>query len=97
MLAMGIYQISSGLSLYAEDFTVTSIEPWFWLYVGLFAFFLISLKVWIMMEEHKARQNVGMLSSDHMMDQASEVPSYEIDRDHDDLMLAPTAQFVPTK
>jgi hypothetical protein len=49
------------------------------------------------MEEHKARQNVGMLSSDHMMDQASEAPSYDIDRDHDDLMLAPTAQFVPTK
>ena len=50
-----------------------------------------------MMEEHKARQNVGMLSSnDHMMDQESEAPSYDIDQDHDDLMLAPSAQFVPT-
>lgn len=57
---MGVYQIVNGLNLYADDFGVTSIAPWFWLYVGLFAFFLIALKVWIM----AARRTQGT-ASDH--------------------------------
>jgi len=96
MLGMGVYQITSGLDLYADDFDVTSIAPWFWLYVGLFAFFLIALKVWIMMEEHKARQGVSsMVSSEqHMMDQPSIDGSYDLDRESGDL-IAPS-QYVPT-
>ena len=62
MLGMGIYQISSGLALFADDFNVTSIAPWFWLYVGLFVFFLIALRLWIMLEEQKARQGMEVLS-----------------------------------
>lgn len=97
MLAMGVYQIISGLNLYAEDFNVTSIAPWFWLYFGLFAFFLIALKVWIMIEEHKAREGATMMSDEHMMDQAgaSIDGSYDLDNYHDEL-TDPSVQFVPT-
>lgn len=65
MLAMGIYQIQSGLNLFAADFYVTSIAPWFWGYVGLFAFCLISLKIWIMFEEYKARRGMEAMHVDH--------------------------------
>jgi hypothetical protein len=68
MLGMGVYQISSGLNLFAEDFGVTSVAPWFWMYVGLFAFFLISLRVWIMMEEHKARQGMEIIVDEGSFD-----------------------------
>jgi len=96
MLGMGVYQITSGLGLYAEDFNVTSIAPWFWLYVGLFAFFLIALKVWILMEEHKAREELTMLPSDHMVDQPTgSEASYDLDHDQDTLVDA-AVQFVPS-
>jgi Flp pilus assembly protein TadB len=85
MLGMGMYQISSGLALFAADFDVTSIAPWFWLYVGLFAFFLISLRVWIMMEEHKARQGMEVLADPY---ECGEDGSY--DMDHDNHELAPS-------
>lgn len=93
MLGMGVYQISSGLNLYAEDFNVTSIAPWFWLYVGLFAFFLIALKVWILLEEYKARQELRMLPSD----QGSVDASYDINgNEYEDELYAPAVQFVPS-
>lgn len=65
MLAMGIYQIQSGLNLFAADFNVTSITPIFWGYVGLFAFCLITLKFWIMFEEFKARRGMEAMHVDH--------------------------------
>jgi hypothetical protein len=58
MLIMGLYQISSGLHLFAENFNSTSAAPWFWLYVGLFALLLLSLKAWLVLEEHKARRTM---------------------------------------
>jgi hypothetical protein len=84
MLGMGIYQISSGLNLFAQDFGVTSVAPWFWLYVGLFAFLLISLRVWIMMEEHKARQGMEVLS-----DPYESVDEGSCDMNHDSNELMP--------
>ena len=47
LLGMGIYQIVSGLDLFAENYNVSSIAPLFWGYVAIFAFCLISLKFWI--------------------------------------------------
>lgn len=79
MLGMGMYQISSGLTLFADDFNVTSIVPWFWLYAGFFAFFLIALRVWIMMEEQKARQGMEVLSY------PDEEGSHDMDRESHDL------------
>ena len=93
MLGMGVYQISSGLNLFAEDFNVSSIAPWFWLYVGLFAFVLIALKVWIMMEEHKARQGI-VFESDQIDQPVSGSSSYDLDQDNEDL-TAP-ANFLPS-
>uniref|UniRef100_A0A7S1UQC6 Cytochrome b561 domain-containing protein n=1 Tax=Grammatophora oceanica TaxID=210454 RepID=A0A7S1UQC6_9STRA len=65
MLGMAIYQIQSGLRLFARDFAVTSIAPWYWGYVGLFAACLVSLKFWIMYEEYKARRNMETMHIDH--------------------------------
>jgi Eukaryotic cytochrome b561 len=79
MLGMGMYQISSGLTLFADDFDVTSIAPWFWLYAGFFAFFLIALRVWILMEEQKARHGMEVLSY------PDEEGSYDMDREGNDL------------
>lgn len=65
MLGMGIYQIQSGLTLFAENYNVTSVTPWFWAYVGIFAFCLISLKLWIMYEEYKARRGMEAMHVEH--------------------------------
>lgn len=65
MLAMGIYQIQSGMNLFARNYGVESIASWFWGYVGLFAFCLISLKFWIMFEEYKARRGMEAMHVDH--------------------------------
>lgn len=65
LLGMGIYQISSGLNLFAADFNVSSIAPWFWGYVGIFAFCLIALKFWIMYEEYKARRGMEAMHVEH--------------------------------
>lgn len=65
MLGMGIYQIQSGLNLFAENYNVSSIAPWYWGYVGLFAFCLISLKFWIMYEEFKARRGMEAMHVEH--------------------------------
>eukprot|EP00545_Synedropsis_sp_CCMP1620_P011349 CAMPEP_0119012874 /NCGR_PEP_ID=MMETSP1176-20130426/7671_1 /TAXON_ID=265551 /ORGANISM="Synedropsis recta cf, Strain CCMP1620" /LENGTH=628 /DNA_ID=CAMNT_0006965909 /DNA_START=166 /DNA_END=2052 /DNA_ORIENTATION=+ len=65
MLGMGIYQIQSGLSLFAANYNVTSIAPWFWAYVGIFVFCLVSLKFWIMYEEYKARRGMEAMHVEH--------------------------------
>ena len=96
MLAMGVYQIQSGLTLYAEDFNVTSVAPWFWLYFGVFVFFLLALKAWVMLEEHKARQ--GMENMADEMDypgSAGSGSSYDMEHDSEEMLPAPI-QFTPT-
>lgn len=65
MIGMGIFQIQSGLNLFATNYNVDSIAPWFWGYVGLFAFCLISLKFWILFEEYKARRGMEAMHVDH--------------------------------
>uniref|UniRef100_A0A7S1CXU1 DOMON domain-containing protein n=1 Tax=Cyclophora tenuis TaxID=216820 RepID=A0A7S1CXU1_CYCTE len=65
MIGMGIFQIQSGLDMFAWNYNVESIAPWFWGYVGLFAFCLISLKFWIMFEEYKARRGMEAMHVDH--------------------------------
>jgi hypothetical protein len=57
-LAMGIYQMQSGLKLYAMRFQVTSIVNYYWAYVGLVVLGLIVLKLYVIREEDKARRGV---------------------------------------
>jgi hypothetical protein len=64
LLAMGIYQIQSGLNLFAANYNVASIASWFWAYVALFAASLIGLKFWIMYEEYKARRGMEAMHVD---------------------------------
>jgi len=63
MLGMGIYQIQSGLDLFARNFNVESMVTWYWVYVALFGSGLISLKLWIRYEEYKARRGMETLSA----------------------------------
>jgi len=63
MLGMGIYQIQSGLNLFARNFNVESMTVWYWVYVTLFGSGLISLKLWIRYEEYKARRGMETLSA----------------------------------
>ena len=60
---MGTYQIQSGLSLYASVFQTESVVNYYWTYVGLFCVSLICLRVWVRVEENKARQGVALALS----------------------------------
>jgi hypothetical protein len=57
-IVMGIFQIQSGLGLYAQRFQANSMVKYYWIYVGLFFMSLIGLKLWVVFEEDKARQGV---------------------------------------
>lgn len=57
-IAMGIYQIQSGLGLYSQRFQTQSMVMYYWIYVGVFFGSLVALKVWVYYEEEKARQGV---------------------------------------
>jgi hypothetical protein len=62
-LAMGIYQIQSGLALYAKVFHTESMVRYYFVYVGLFFVSLALLKVWVTVEEEKARRGVAQAVS----------------------------------
>jgi hypothetical protein len=57
-IVMGIYQIQSGLGLYAERFQTNSMVKYYWIYVALFFLSLVGLKFWVLLEEDKARRGV---------------------------------------
>jgi hypothetical protein len=57
-LAMGMYQMQSGLKLYAIRFQTTSIVNYYWMYVGIFVVSLIAMKLYVIREEDKARRGV---------------------------------------
>lgn len=57
-LAMGIYQVQSGLGLYAAQFNTDSVVMYYWVYVGAFVLVLLGLKIWVYIEEEKARKGV---------------------------------------
>jgi hypothetical protein len=57
-LAMGVYQMQSGLKLYSMRFQTTSIVNYYWMYVGIFVVSLIVLKLYVIREEDRARQGV---------------------------------------
>jgi hypothetical protein len=57
-IVLGIYQVQSGLGLYALQFQTTSVVMFYWIYVGLFISGIVGLKVWVHREEEKARQGV---------------------------------------
>jgi hypothetical protein len=57
-LAMGIYQMQSGLKLYAMRFQTSSIVNYYWMYVSIFLVGLIVLKLYVIREEDRARQGV---------------------------------------
>lgn len=63
LLGMGIYQIHSGLTMFSQNFGVDSVAPWFWGYVGLFGFCLLTLKFWIMFDEYKARRGMRSIGN----------------------------------
>lgn len=57
-LILGIYQVQSGLGLYSLQFRTTSMVTYYWIYVALFISGVIGLKVWVHLEEEKARRGV---------------------------------------
>jgi cytochrome b561 len=57
-LALGVYQISSGLGLYADRFGTISLVKYFFIYVGLFLVSLVGLKMYVSREEDNARRGV---------------------------------------
>lgn len=57
-IGMGIYQLQSGLGLYAQRFQTTSAVNYYWMYVGLFVVSLVVLKLYVIREEEKARRGV---------------------------------------
>jgi Eukaryotic cytochrome b561 len=57
-IAIGVYQLQSGLTLYAQRFQTTSMVSYYWMYVGIFVISLVVLKLYVIREEDKARQGV---------------------------------------
>lgn len=57
-LAMGMYQMQSGLKLYSMRFQTSSIVNYYWMYVGIFLISLVVLKLYVIREEDRARQGV---------------------------------------
>jgi hypothetical protein len=55
---MGIYQVQSGLGLYAAQFNTESMAMYYWVYVGAFVLVLVGLRIWVYIEEEKARRGV---------------------------------------
>jgi len=46
LLAMGLWQVSSGIELYAHEFDTTDYTLWFWVYIGSFAAIVTILFIW---------------------------------------------------
>eukprot|EP00934_Nitzschia_sp_Nitz4_P005040 Nitzschia sp. Nitz4//scaffold39_size137210//67766//69739//NITZ4_003204-RA/size137210-processed-gene-0.91-mRNA-1//1//CDS//3329550398//5030//frame0 len=57
-VALGVFQIQSGLGLYADRFQTTSMVSFYWMYIGIFITSLVGLKIWVIRVEEKARQGV---------------------------------------
>ena len=57
-IVLGIYQISSGLGLYADRFGTNSLVKYFFIYVGLFLVGLVGLKLYSSRQEDNARRGV---------------------------------------
>jgi hypothetical protein len=57
-IALGIYQVSSGLGLYADRFGTISLVKYFLIYVGLFFVGLLGLKMHANREEENTRRGV---------------------------------------
>ena len=56
MLLVGIYQIASGMELFDENFESGRDNFfWYWGYIGIFCLVMISLKIWLIMQNRRAR------------------------------------------
>lgn len=69
MMLVGIFQIASGMKIFDEDFESGRDNFfWYWTYVALFALVMISLKIWVVVQNKKTRGN----SSPWVEDRASQ-------------------------
>ncbi|CAB9497605.1 expressed unknown protein [Seminavis robusta] len=56
MLLVGVFQIASGMHLYDQNFRSGRDHFfWYWTYVSLFALTLLALRIWLVMQNRRAR------------------------------------------
>ena len=79
-VAMGIYQVQSGLGLYALRFDTNSMVTYYWIYVAVFFVSLIGLKGWVILEENRARQDMvqPISMTEPTIEESPSVPSATI-------------------
>jgi len=60
MLIVGLFQIASGMTLFDENFQSGRDNFfWYWTYISLFGLLMISLKIWLVIKNKKARGTSG--------------------------------------
>lgn len=59
LVGLGFYQISQGYDMFANDFTVTSLAPYFYVYLGILALGLLGIRVWMLYEDYEVEKNTA--------------------------------------
>lgn len=63
LVLLGIYQVSDGYKMYSNDFTVPSLAPYFYVYLGIMALCLLGLRVWMLYEDYEAEKSASGVST----------------------------------
>eukprot|EP00550_Attheya_septentrionalis_P002039 CAMPEP_0198290508 /NCGR_PEP_ID=MMETSP1449-20131203/8346_1 /TAXON_ID=420275 /ORGANISM="Attheya septentrionalis, Strain CCMP2084" /LENGTH=661 /DNA_ID=CAMNT_0043989017 /DNA_START=178 /DNA_END=2163 /DNA_ORIENTATION=+ len=62
LLVAGLWQLNNGLALFMENFRTKDSRSFLYVYIGLFACSLVSLKMWILYDEYKATRGIEAVS-----------------------------------
>ena len=57
MVGLGLYQVSDGYNFFSNEFAVTSLAPFYYVYLSLIVLAMVGLKVWMLYEEYQAEKN----------------------------------------
>lgn len=57
MVGLGLYQVSDGYNFFSNEFMVTSLTPFYYVYLSLILLAIVGLKVWMLYEEYQAEKN----------------------------------------
>uniref|UniRef100_A0A7S2WNA4 Cytochrome b561 domain-containing protein n=1 Tax=Eucampia antarctica TaxID=49252 RepID=A0A7S2WNA4_9STRA len=63
MVGVVFYQLGNGYDMFSNDFTVTSLVPYFYVYIGIMLLTFAVIKVWMLYEEYDAERNSSGVNS----------------------------------
>ena len=66
MLLLGVFQIASGMHLFDKNFESGRDHFfWYWTYISLFCLAMLALKMWLVMQNRRARGEGAIWREDH--------------------------------